>query len=100
MCAQCMSNAEAIVAGVALAVSVFKDPVHARLAEVGLAPPIDHVGRDAVTVSFLRSLELDPVAILGAETVAAADLWVRPAPFYGRRRSRTPIGSQSLLAAQ
>jgi hypothetical protein len=100
MCGQCISNVEAAVAGMALAASVFKDPIHARLAGAGLAPPIDHVGRDARTVLFLRSLALDPVAILGSDAVTAADRWVKPAPFYVRRRSLRPMGSHSLLAAQ
>jgi hypothetical protein len=100
MCGQCLSNAEAVAAGVAFAVAAFKDPVHARLADAGLVPPIDHVGRDVRTVSFLRSLDLDPVEILGAPVVAAADRWVRPEPVYAGRRSLLPIGSQRRLAVQ
>jgi hypothetical protein len=100
MCGQCLSNAEAVAAGLVLAVAALKDPVHARLADAGVVPPIDYVGRDARTVSFLRSLDLDPVEILGAEVVAAADRWVRPEPVYVGWRSFLPIGSQRRLAVQ
>jgi hypothetical protein len=100
MCGQCLSAAETAAASAALAVSIFKDPVHRRLAEAGLAPAIDVVGRNARTVMFLRSLDLDPVEILGATVVADADRWVKPAPFYAWPRWARPIGSQSRLAAQ
>ena len=62
-----------------------------------MVPPIDPVKRDVRTVSFLRSLDLDPVEVLGAEAVAAADAWV---PSYEAPRSALPIGSHSLLSTQ
>jgi hypothetical protein len=101
MCGQCLSNAEAVAGGIALAVAVFRDPVHTRLADAGLVAPIDLVGRNARTVTFLRSLDLDPVDILGAGVVEAADRWVRPERRrYAPWRSFLPIGSQRRLAAQ
>lgn len=83
-----------------MAVAAFKDPVQDRLAEAGLAPPVDRVGRNHRTVQFLRSLELDPVDILGERVVIESDAWVRPAPFYPAWRSLLPIGSQRRLAVQ
>ena len=68
------------------------------LASAGVVAPYDPVKRDVRTVSFLRSLDLDPVEVLGAETVRAADAWVPAA--YEPRRSALPIGSQSLLITQ
>ena len=98
MCVNCLSNAEVAAAQVGLAAAVLKEPVHNLLASAGLVAPIDRVRRDVRTVAFLRSLDLDPVDVLGAEVVAAAEAWVPPV--YERRRSALPIGSQSLLSAQ
>ena len=58
------------------------------------------------TVAFLRSLDLDPVEVLGADVVAAAEAWTAPQPAGGlaglarRFASARPIGSQSLLTTQ
>ena len=98
MCANCLSTTEVVVGQVALAAAVLKDPVHRMLASAGVVAPIDPVKRDVRTVSFLRSLDLDPVEVLGAEVVAAADSWV-PAPYVPPRWA-LPIGSQSLLSTQ
>lgn len=98
MCVNCVSTTEVVVGQIGLAVAVFKEPVHNLLANAGLVPPIDLVKRDVRTVAFLRGLDLDPVEILGAGAVAAADGWV-PVP-YERVRWALPIGSQSLLSAQ
>ena len=98
MCANCLSNAEVALAQAGLVAAVFKEPVHRALASAGLVRPIDPVRRDVRTVAFLRSLALDPVDVLGADTVAAADRWV-PAP-YDAPRWALPIGSQSLLRTQ
>ena len=94
----CGSSTEVVVGQLGLAAAVLKDPVHRLLADAGLVPPIDPVKRDVRTVSFLRSLDLDPVEILGAEVVTAADAW-QPLP-YEPRRSARPIGSHSLLTVQ
>jgi hypothetical protein len=98
MCANCLSTAEVVVGQVALAAAIAKEPVHRALASAGIVAPYDPVRRDVRTVAFLRSLDLDPVEILGADTVAGADAWV-PAP-YGAPRWALPIGSQSLLSTQ
>ena len=101
MCLNCVSTAEAIAIQGAFVGYVVKAPVHRMLARAGLAPEPDPVAHDVRTVAFLRSLELDPVEILGADAVAAAEAWV-PAPrlSHGARASARPIGSHSLLSAQ
>jgi hypothetical protein len=75
MCASCVSSTEVIAGQAALAFAVLREPVHRLLADAGVVAPIDPVKRDVRTVAFLRSLDLDPVDILGAGTVAAADAW-------------------------
>jgi hypothetical protein len=76
MCMNCVSTAEAIAVEAAFVAYVVKSPVHRMLARAGLAPEPDPVAHDVRTVAFLRSLDLDPVEILGADTVAAAEAWV------------------------
>jgi hypothetical protein len=98
MCANCLSSAEVAVGQVALVAAMLKDPVHRMLASAGVVAPTDPVKRDVRTVAFLRSLDLDPVDVLGAEAVAAADAWV-PAP-YVPRAAGLAIRSQSLLTVQ
>ena len=98
MCVNCVSSTEAALAQVGLAAAVLKEPVHRLLASAGLMRPVDPVARDVRTVAFLRSLDLDPVEVLGAEVVTAADAWV-PAPYVAPRWA-LPIGSQSLLSTQ
>lgn len=98
MCVNCVSTVEVVAGQVGLAAAVLRAPVHNLLASAGLVPPIDLVKRDVRTVAFVRSLDLDPVEMLGAEVVTAADGWV-PAVYEPRRWAR-PIGSQSLLTAQ
>lgn len=98
MCANCVSTAEVVAGQVGLAFAVFREPVHNRLAAAGLVAPIDRVARDVRTVAFLRSLDLDPVEVLGRDVVDAAEQWV-PVPYEPRRWAR-PIGSHSLLTAQ
>jgi hypothetical protein len=110
MCLNCLSTAEAAVCQVAFVGYVIKEPVHRALAQLGLVDEPDPVARDVRTVAFLRQLDLDPVAILGADAVVAADNWV-PVPVPRRQptgwRSRwrlaasaRPIGSHSLITAQ
>jgi hypothetical protein len=83
MCVNCLSTAETTIAGVAFVGYAIKPRVHRALAAVGLVNAPDPVAHDAVTVAFLRSLDLDPVEILGADVVAAAERWVKPAPARG-----------------
>jgi hypothetical protein len=100
MCANCLSNAEAMGANLALGAAVLKAPVHAFLADLGLVDAPDPVKRDVRTVAFLRGLDLDPVEILGSDVVQRADAWL-PRPQERRSRaaaSARAIGSQSLLA--
>ena len=85
-------------AQVALVGAILQRPVHRLLANAGLVEAFDPVARDARTVAFLRGLDLEPSAILGADVVAAADRWV-PQPTVPARWRR-PIGSQSRLATQ
>lgn len=70
-----MSNAEAAGAA-AIAVGYVVTPrVHAFLARHDLAPDPDPVAHDVRAVAFLESLDLDPVAALGADAVSAARAW-------------------------
>ena len=98
MCATCVSSTEVFAGQAALAIAVLREPVHRLLADAGVVAPIDPVKRDVRTVAFLRSLDLDPVEILGAGTVAAADAWT-PAP-YERVRAALPMGSPRLVTAR
>jgi hypothetical protein len=98
MCVNCLSQGEVVVAHVALAGALLK------------VPHPDPVGRDVRTIAFLRDLDLDPVEVLGAETVERAERWVpadaervpQPVSAIFRslfRSSASPMGSQSLLQA-
>ena len=108
MCAQCMSNTEFAVANAAVIAAALKGPVHRALASVGLATEPLEIARDARTVAFLRSLDLDPAGALGAPSVIAADEWVALGGYErleDERRARKaswarPIGSHSRLALQ
>ena len=113
MCANCVTTAQAAVGQAAFLAYVLKDPVHRLLARNGLAAPPYPVAHDVRTVAFLRSLELDPVEILGADVVDAAAAWTpqvesaeRPAGVGARLGlarwvdSARPIGSHSLATTQ
>jgi len=101
-----MTTAQAAVGQAAFVAYVLKDPVHRLLARNGLAAAPDPVANDVRTVAFLRSLQLDPVEILGADAVAAAEAWTpQPSPAPERALARwaasaRPIGSQSLATTQ
>ena len=107
MCTNCVSAAEAAIVQAAFVGYVMKGSVERALARCGFDVP-DPITRDVRTIAFLRSLELDPVPILGAEIVTTADRWVpaerrQPTGVRSRRRlasSALPIGSHSLLTAQ
>jgi hypothetical protein len=105
MCVNCMSNAEAAMAGAAIAGYFVKGPLHKALAAADLAPDPDPVAHDVRTVAFLRALDLDPVDALGAVAVARAHEWTPDTswvPFRDRFRrfSGRPIGAEHLLAAR
>jgi hypothetical protein len=96
MCANCLSTFDVVVSQALFAGAVLKRPVQDRLAVAGLVRPFDQLGEHAQTVSFLRSLELDPVEILGAEVVEAAQGW-RPSPWTRRRLVLAPSWSHGLI---
>lgn len=73
MCVNCLTQAEVAAANIAVTAAVLRAPVHRLLADLDLVSPPDHVARDVRTVAFLRSLAVDPVAVLGADVVARAD---------------------------
>ena len=107
MCMNCLSTAEATVAGAGFVTYVVKPPLHRALAKLGLVNEPDPVAHDVTTVAFLRSLDLDPVAVLGADAVAAAAAWAPPqrAPGFAGLAARLsasarPIGSHSFAAAR
>ncbi len=84
-----------------------KPPLHRAMARVGLANEPDPVAHDVVTIAFLRSLDLDPVELLGADVVAAAAAWVAPQPAPGfaglaarLAASARPIGSHSFATTK
>lgn len=84
MCTNCFSSLDVVASQVLAAGAVLKRPVHTRLAVAGWVRPIDTLGEHATTVAFLRSLDLDPVEILGRDTVDAATQW-NETPFVRRR---------------
>lgn len=108
MCVNCVNNIEVILGKVVLAAAIAKDPAHRLLSRAGLVGEPDPVKHDVRTVAFLRSLDLDPVEVLGQRAVDAAAAWTpkpQPVGLLGvlgslARRSRRPIGSQSLASAQ
>jgi hypothetical protein len=84
MCANCLTTFDVVVSQAIAVGMVLKRPVQDRLAVAGLVRPFDQLGEHANTVAFLRSLDLDPVEILGADVVTAAATWKR-APWARRR---------------
>ncbi|HWM18242.1 MAG TPA: hypothetical protein VNO51_01050 [Ilumatobacteraceae bacterium] len=107
MCANCLSTAEVMAGQLGLAIYALKNPVHRALAAAGLANGPDPIGDDVRTIAFLRSLDLDPVAVLGPQVVAAAERWTAPQSVPVRDRLRTlvdssiaPIRSHHLIANQ
>jgi hypothetical protein len=93
MCMNCVSTGEAIAIQAAFVGYAVKGPVQRILALAGLAPQPDRVAHDVRTVAFLRSLDLDPVEVLGANAVAAAETWVlatRPQRASGISPARVP----------
>lgn len=83
MCMNCLSTAETAIAAAAFAGYATKPRVHRALAELGVVNEPNSVAHDVTTVAFLRSLELDPVEVLGADVVAAAEAWSKPRPAPG-----------------
>ena len=75
MCVNCLSKLDVVVGQVGAAAVLLKRPTQDFLAELGIVAPYDELGELAHTVSFLRSLDLDPVEILGADAVDVAATW-------------------------
>jgi hypothetical protein len=95
MCMTCVTTAQAAIAELAIGAYAVKPAVHRALARAGLAAAPDPVAHDVRTVAFLRSLDLDPIEILGAAAVVAADHWVAaPAPLRGARDGVQPSRSR------
>ena len=74
MCANCLSKFDVVSGSLGLAAYVLKDPVKEGLRAAGLLPEAHPLAVQMRTVNFLRDLDLDPVEILGAQTVAAVDV--------------------------
>lgn len=72
MCANCITNVDVVGGTLLAAAAAARGSVRQLLASAGVAMPTTEQ-RDARVVAFLRDLDLDPVAILGAETVVRAD---------------------------
>lgn len=98
MCVNCLSTAETAIATAAFVGYAAKPRLHRALASIGIVNDPDPVAHDVTTVAFLRSLELDPVEILGADVVAAAAAWLPSVP--RGLRPRTPSRSGSLALAR
>ena len=83
MCMNCLSTAETVAATAAFVGYAAKPRLHRALARLDVVNPPDPVAHDVTTVAFLRSLDLDPVEVLGADVVAAAEAWTAPQPAPG-----------------
>lgn len=95
------------MAGAAFVGYAVKPRIHLALAQLGVTNAPDPVAHDVTTVAFLRSLDLDPVEVLGTDVVATAAAWQPPQPAEGfaglasrLASSARPIGSQSLATAK
>jgi hypothetical protein len=104
----CVSTGEAAIAQGALIAYALKSPVHRWLARKGVVANPDPVRRDVRTIAFLRSLDLDPIEILGPDVVTAAVAWIPSGPVqltgsvrrWRLAASALPIGSHSLITTQ
>ena len=73
MCANCVSKADVVIGSIAFGAYVFKGPAEDALIAAGILPEKHPLRTEMRTVSFLRSLDLDPVEVLGEDVVDAAD---------------------------
>jgi hypothetical protein len=96
MCANCLSTAETAIASAAFIGWAAKAPLHRALARLGVLNAPDPVAHDVTTMAFLRSLDLDPAEVLGADAVAAAEAWTPPLPRGLRPRTASRSGSLAL----
>jgi hypothetical protein len=74
MCANCVSKVDVVAGTAAFAAYLLKEPVKEGLRAAGLLPEAHPLAVQMRTVNFLRDLDLDPVAIVGADTVAVVDI--------------------------
>ena len=72
MCANCLSNVDAVAASGLFAVAAGTGQARQWLTRMGFRRP-DPLAREARTVEFLRGLDLDPAEVLGAQVVEAVD---------------------------
>jgi hypothetical protein len=101
MCANCVTTADVVVGSIAFGSFLLRGPVQHALVERGIIPEPHPLAMEMRTVMFLRDLDLDPVEILGAETVAAVDralAWPQPR-VYRERSARAGLGSMRSQSA-
>lgn len=79
MCMNCVSKVDVYAASAGFLLYTLHNPTRDTLVMMGAIPEPDPLARDVNTVAFLRRLDLDPVEILGTDTVDAVDAWT-PAP--------------------
>ena len=75
VCANCLSTFDIAASKAIVAAVLLKRPMQDLLAELGVVAPHDALGELAHTVSFLRSLDLDPVEVLGSDAIDVASTW-------------------------
>ena len=92
MCAQCVSKADCVVGALGFTAFVFKGPITDGLVASGLIPEQHPLSKELRTVNFLRSLDLEPKAIVGDEVVEACDVVLAfPKQTVYRRRFRDAL---------
>jgi hypothetical protein len=85
MCMGCVTNVDFIAANASIVTSVARGGGRKLMESLGVPVGRTRAERDARVVDFLRSLDLDPVAILGPHTTAEADFAAR------LRAARPPV---------
>ncbi len=73
-----LSDIDVLVGSIGLAVIALRMPLRHQLESARLLGEQRPLAVEMRTVSFLRNLDLDPVAVLGADAVEAADLESTP----------------------
>lgn len=74
MCMSCVSNGEVLAISGLVAAGAMKQSAQRLCRAAGLTVGRSRAERDRQAVEFLRGLDLDPVEILGADTVHAVDV--------------------------
>ena len=98
MCVNCVSNVDLIAANSAMMGAMVGNGVRAVLRGVGCEVGQTQAEKDSRVVAFLRSMQLDPAEILGADCVAAADALVvaRATKPARRQRGLVPLALRAL----